>query len=280
MSNLYRLVGFALLGLLLASCSAQKRVWYLQDVQSATPEQIVQNGEIRIKPLDRLIVVVNSKDPELAVPFNSSTAMNSLSANGPSSFSNIESLQTRTVDENGCILMPIIGTVKCEGLTRNELARLIADKIVEGGYINDPSVNVQFSDMKFSVIGEVAHPGSFEIDRDGITYTIDTLGELERRWPDVRFAMLVGTDIVGQIERWKQWEEIVSRYKIYVYPRRGYAGDGDARFEALAGEPFEDFSSTEVRRALASGDTDMVPEAVRNYIKEHKLWITQKKSPD
>ena len=112
------------------------------------------------------------------------------------------------------------------------------------------------------------------------SYTIDTLGELERRWPDVRFAMLVGTDIVGQIERWKQWEEIVSRYKIYVYPRRGYAGNGDARFEALAGEPFEDFSSTEVRRALASGDTDMVPEAVRNYIKEHKLWITQKKSPD
>lgn len=168
MNNLYRLVGFALLGLLLVSCSAQKRVWYLQDVQPATPEQIVQNGEIRIKPLDRLIVVVNSKDPELAVPFNSSTAMSSLSGSTTSTNS-IESLQTRTVDENGCILMPIIGTVKCEGLTRNELARLIADKIIEGGYINDPSVNVQFSDMKFSVIGEVARPGSFDIDRDRIS---------------------------------------------------------------------------------------------------------------
>lgn len=168
MSNLYRLVGFALLGLLLASCSAQKRVWYLQDVQPATPEQIVQNGEIRIKPLDRLIVVVNSKDPELAVPFNSSTAMSSLSGSTTSTNS-IESLQTRTVDEQGCIVMPILGTIHCEGLTRNELARLIADKIIEGGYINDPSVNVQFSDMKFSVIGEVAHPGSFEIDRDRIS---------------------------------------------------------------------------------------------------------------
>lgn len=168
MNNLYRLVGFALLGLLLVSCSAQKRVWYLQDVQPASPEQIVQNGEIRIKPLDRLIVVVNSKDPELAVPFNSSTAMSSLSGSTTSTNS-IESLQTRTVDENGCILMPIIGTVKCEGLTRNELARLIADKIIEGGYINDPSVNVQFSDMKFSVIGEVARPGSFDIDRDRIS---------------------------------------------------------------------------------------------------------------
>lgn len=116
-----------------------------------------------------------------------------------------------------------------------------------------------------------------EFDMPRPSYTIDTLEELGRRWPEVQFAMLVGTDIVGQIERWKRWEEIVSRYKIYVYPRRGYVGDGDARFEALEGEPFEDCSSTEVRRALAEGDSDMIAESVKNYIKEHQLWITQKK---
>lgn len=116
-----------------------------------------------------------------------------------------------------------------------------------------------------------------EFDMPRPSYTIDTLEELGRRWPEVRFAMLVGTDIVGQIERWKRWEEIVSRYKIYVYPRRGYVGAGDARFEALEGEPFEDCSSTEVRRALAEGDSDMIAEPVKNYIKEHQLWITQKK---
>lgn len=116
-----------------------------------------------------------------------------------------------------------------------------------------------------------------EFDMPRPSYTIDTLEELGRRWPEVQFAMLVGTDIVGQIERWKRWEEIVSRYKIYVYPRRGYVGDGDARFEALEGEPFEDCSSTEVRRALAEGDSDMIAAPVKNYIKEHQLWITQKK---
>ncbi len=168
MNNLCRFVAIALCGFLLAACSAQKRVWYLQDVQPATPEQIAQNGQIRIKPLDRLIIVVNSKDPELAVPFNSSTALNSLSGT-PSSSSSTQSLQTRTVDEEGYLVMPVIGKVKCEGLTRNELARSIADKIRQGGYINDPSVNVQFSDMKFSVIGEVARPGSFDIDRDRIS---------------------------------------------------------------------------------------------------------------
>ena len=168
MNNLYRLIGIALCGFLFAACSAQKRVWYLQDAQPQTPEQIAQNGQIRIKPLDRLIIVVNSKDPELAVPFNSFTALNSLSGNASTS-SSTQSLQTRTVDENGVIVMPIIGAVECEGLTRGELAQRIADKIMQGGYINDPTVNVQFSDMKISVIGEVARPGTFDIDRDQIT---------------------------------------------------------------------------------------------------------------
>lgn len=168
MNRLCRLFGIVLLGILLASCSAQKRVWYLQDATPAAPEQIAQNGQIRIKPLDRLTIIVNSKDPELAVPFNSSTSLNSLSATATGS-SSTQSLQVRTVDEEGYVDMPIIGPVQCSGLTRSELARAIADKIIEGGYINDPTVNVQFSDMKISVIGEVARPGTFDITRDRIS---------------------------------------------------------------------------------------------------------------
>ena len=75
MKQLCLLIGTAVLGILLVSCSAQKRVWYLQDAQPFTPEQIAENGQIRIKPLDRLTIVVNSKDPELAVPFNSATSL-------------------------------------------------------------------------------------------------------------------------------------------------------------------------------------------------------------
>lgn len=78
MKQLCLLIRTAVLGILLVSCSAQKRVWYLQDAQPFTPEQIAENGQIRIKPLDRLTIVVNSKDPELAVPFNSATSYNSL----------------------------------------------------------------------------------------------------------------------------------------------------------------------------------------------------------
>ena len=161
---------FALLllgAVMLASCASQKRVWYLQDARPFTPEQILENGQIRIKPLDRLTIVVNSKDPELAVPFNSATSLASLT--GGSSTDAATTLQVRTVDEHGMVEIPVIGKVDCRDKTRSELAGEIARRIVEGGYINDPTVNVQFADMKFSVLGEVARPGRFDITNDRVT---------------------------------------------------------------------------------------------------------------
>ena len=55
------------------------------------------------------------------------------------------------MDENGQLEMPVIGKIECKGKTRSELAQAIAAKIVEGGYINDPTVNVQFADMKMCI---------------------------------------------------------------------------------------------------------------------------------
>ena len=167
--NQLRLSAVALIVLLLTSCAAQKRVWYLQDARPYTPEQIAEQGQLRIKPFARLPDVVNSKDPELAVPFNSATSYNSLTGGQVASASTSQSLQVRTVDEAGFLEMPIIGKVQCNGLTRHELAEAIAGKIREGGYINDPTVNVQFDDMKISVIGEVARPGQYNVTRDKIS---------------------------------------------------------------------------------------------------------------
>ena len=165
----YRLLVPVILALLVSSCASQKRAWYLQDANPFTPEEIAESGQIRIKPLDRLTVVVNSKDPELAVPFNSSTSLSSVTGVASYSSATNQSLQIRTVDENGMLDMPVIGKIDCKGKTRSELAQAIADKIVEGGYINDPSVNVQFADMKISVIGEVARPGHYDVTRDKIS---------------------------------------------------------------------------------------------------------------
>lgn len=163
-------IGLFILGaLLLASCATNKRAAYLQQAQADLPTSIEQDYQIRIKPLDRLTVTVNSKDPELAAPFNAATSFNSL--NGLSSYSSSSNgvLQILTVDKEGRIQLPIIGEIECSGLTRNELAEKIASTIRKNGMVNDPIVVVQFADVRFSVLGEVARPGQFAITKDRIS---------------------------------------------------------------------------------------------------------------
>ncbi len=165
----FRSLLILLVAVLISSCASEKRIWYLQDTAGFTPEQIAQEGQIRIQPFDRLTIVVNSKDPELAVPFNAASSYNALSLMGNNSYSSTGSLQIRTVDEQGTLDMPVIGRLKVEGLTRSELANLISSKIIEGGYIKDPTVNIQFADMKISVLGEVLRPGQYAITNDKIS---------------------------------------------------------------------------------------------------------------
>lgn len=236
--NQLRLAAALLTAFLLASCAAQKRVWYLQDAQPYTPEQIAENGQIRIKPLDRLTVIVNSQDPELAVPFNSSTSLNSLSGSQTSGASSSQSLQVRTVDEEGMLDMPVIGKIRCKGLTRHELANAIAEKIVAGGYINDPSVNVQFDDMKISVIGEVTRPGQYTLTRDKVTildalamagdltvYGIRTDIAVQREVDGVRtieYLDLTSKDIFSSPAYYIQQNDV-----IYVKPNKYKAQSGE-----------------------------------------------------
>ena len=166
--KIYRL--FAILALLLCSCNAQQNVLYLQNIESGTESIVTDNSTIRIKPLDEITIVVNSKNPELAIPFNSSSNYNALTGAVVSNTTGSEnSLQVLTVDSEGCITMPIIGRVECAGMTREELATKIEQLIREGGYIQDPSVNVRFATLMLSVVGEVNKPGRYDIKRDKLT---------------------------------------------------------------------------------------------------------------
>ena len=155
--------------IILASCNAQERVLYLQDVENGSEISLPENYLIHLKPLDQITVVVNSKNPELAVPFNTSTSYSSLTGNTVSSSATSSSLQILTVDDRGYIDMPIIGEIKCAGKTREELENDIEQKIKDGGYIADPKVNVRFADLTISIIGEVTRPGRYDIKKDQLT---------------------------------------------------------------------------------------------------------------
>lgn len=155
--------------LLLGACNAQRNVLYLQDVESGAEVTLPENYIIRLKPLDQVTVVVNSRNPELAKPFNSSSSFNALTGANITGSASENSLQVLTIDERGTITMPILGEIECAGMTRQELAAEIERRIIAGGYLSDPQVNVRFAELTISILGEVNKPGRYDIKKDQLT---------------------------------------------------------------------------------------------------------------
>jgi nicotinate-nucleotide adenylyltransferase len=56
----------------------------------------------------------------------------------------------------------------------------------------------------------------------GTRYTVDTVSELLRRYPDDRFIWLMGADTVAEFHRWKDWRKLAESLPIAVLPRPGY----------------------------------------------------------
>ena len=149
----------------LASCSAPKEVLYLQDIASIKEENIDKNYEVIIHKDDLLAILVNSKDPELALPFNMPVVTYQIVAQTTAQ----QRLLGYLVDQNGDIDFPILGKIHVEGLTRMQVTELIKQKLMSEDLIKDPIVTVQFLNFKVSVMGEVTRPGTFDISGDRIT---------------------------------------------------------------------------------------------------------------
>lgn len=150
---------------LLAACSAPKEVLYLQDISLIKEEAIDKSYEVIIHKDDLLAIIVNSKDPELALPFNMPLVSYQIGGQNVSQ----QRLVGYLVNQDGNIDFPILGEIHVEGLTRMQVTELIKKRLIEEELIKDPIVTVQFLNFKVSVIGEVGHPGTFDISGDRIT---------------------------------------------------------------------------------------------------------------
>ena len=136
---------------------------------------MVQKYEAIIHRDDRLSIIVNSKNPELSLPFNMSGSRSySVEADGSISNNEVGVLSDEKekgylVDINGNIDFPVLGQLHVEGLTRRQLTELIKKRLINEELLKDPMVTVNFLNFKFSVLGEVGHVGTFEVKGDRIT---------------------------------------------------------------------------------------------------------------
>jgi nicotinate-nucleotide adenylyltransferase len=122
---------------------------------------------------------------------------------------------------------------------------------------------------------------AFEASRleEGVerSYSIDTIDRVRRTLaPDDELFFLIGADAFAEIGAWHRWKELLRLVEFIVVSRPGHAFSAPAGARVLRLEQVElPASSTEVRRQLAGGHTDVpVPPAVLEYIRQRGLYRT------
>ena len=150
------------------SCKSPKEVAYFQDTTANTITQIPDKRLITIQPEDRNSIIVNSKDPQLASLFNLLKANQSIGMKSTGNSGQGDVLGY-IVDSEGYIDFPVLGKIKVEGLTREEIAKLIKDELISKNLVKDPIVTVDYMNLFVSVLGEVNSPGKYYLDKDCTT---------------------------------------------------------------------------------------------------------------
>ena len=101
------------------------------------------------------------------------------------------------------------------------------------------------------------------------SYTVDTLTYLHEKYPSNDFTLVIGSDSLQNLHKWKNGDLIMSNYKVLVYPRPGFEKSVDqADNISLIPAPLLDISSTEIRAAIRARKSIryLVPDKVREEI--------------
>ena len=137
-----------------------------------------------------------------------------------------------------------------------------------------------FDDMEGVIVSDL------EMRREGKSYTVDTLRELYD--PEGRLFLLMGTDMLLTLDRWREPDEIF-RLCYPVYVRRENDGELDSAIvekisayqqkygkvvRRIVGDPLP-ISSTKVRAMVSAGKSiqGLVPASVEQYIHDHNLYV-------
>lgn len=151
-----------------AGCETPQNITYFQDSSNLSEIAVNRTNMITVKPGDEISINVNSKDPQLATMFNLPIQGYRIGA-GTYSSNNSQASLSYSVDSNGEIDFPVLGKIKIGGLNRETIANYIKDQLIKEELIQDPVVTVEFTNLYFSVLGEVARPGRFDIKHDRVT---------------------------------------------------------------------------------------------------------------
>jgi nicotinate-nucleotide adenylyltransferase len=151
-----------------------------------------------------------------------------------------------------------------------------------GGF--DPGPEHRLAMCRLAVAGAPAlEVCTLEIERGGVSYTVDTLKQIHAEHPDLAPTLILGADTALTLASWREPAQLLALADVAVAARPGtergavsdaltaIAPERPARFLEM---PAVDVSSSQVRARVAAGEPidGLVPDAVGAYIAEHDLY--------
>jgi len=130
---------------------------------------------------------------------------------------------------------------------------------------------------------------TYELDKQGLSYTAETLSDLCRLHPDCEFSFILGADSIYTFDRWKMPEKICACARLLAAKRHQEGKDDSLLYEKAEAHrrqfgariefieaPFYDISSTQIRELLEDDDLareqNIIPVKVYEYIRENGLY--------
>ena len=108
------------------------------------------------------------------------------------------------------------------------------------------------------------------------SYTIDTLTHLNERYPEHQFTLIMGSDNLVSLKKWKNYELLLQNYKIAIYPRPGYENAELVGHPSVTvtETPLMEISSTFIRKSIKAGRSVrfFLPDAVLDFIDSKNLY--------
>lgn len=155
------------LTLLMSGCGAKKEVLYIQNALPDAVEKAIGRPEVKVTSGDELMIFVTCEDLETSQKLSLMGGTRRPDFTNPVS-NNTTVMLPYLVNDEGNIDMPLIGPVHVAGLNRQQISKLVAEKVVAAKLANPGTVNVtvQYANMNFSVLGEVLRPGTYSITDD------------------------------------------------------------------------------------------------------------------
>lgn len=153
-----------------SSCSMSKNISYLQDAAPGIDRQVTNVRDIVANPGDMLSIIVSCSDPQTSALFTLSSPRIALAPGEKSSNVGSEQIvSSYTVDSKGNIDFPILGELHVGGMSRQQIASMIKNILISKELVKNPVITVNFTNLHFSVTGEVKSPGMYPINNDRVT---------------------------------------------------------------------------------------------------------------